>query len=226
MNILEPWISYRNDLWKTTLSTRPISQMDNLPSQCNTGPFFWFFGFFRGMIGLICHLQQKELGHGAVDNPIYRFAIYYKFLWLLGPLSHRFVDCLLSWVLMSCCLNHCIIAALIHFLAYPHTPSAGSSLLEQKGLKHLSEQTISNIFLEIWCHFFVHITLLKLWQSLWDSAERCWSLQCEARPGTEWHIIYTWIKSACKYQWMSGKDAFLMILHVWIPQTTIVQLRW
>lgn len=103
------------------------------------------------MIGLICHLQQKELGHGAVDNPIYRFAIYYKFLWLLGPLSHRFVDCLLSWVLMSCCLNHCIIAALIHF-AYPHARSAGSPLLGQDELKHLSEQTISDIFLEIGCH--------------------------------------------------------------------------
>lgn len=97
-----------------------------------------FFFFFRGMIGLICHLKQKELGHGAVDNPIYRFAIYYKFLWLLGPLSHRFVDCLLSWVLMSCCLNHCIITALIHFLAYPHTRSVGSPLLEKNGLKHSS----------------------------------------------------------------------------------------
>ena len=92
------------------------------------------FGFFHRVIGLICHLQQKELGHGAVDNPIYRFAIYYTFLWLLGPLSHRFVDCLLSWVLMSCCLNHCIITALIHFC--PHTRSAGSPLLEKNGLKH------------------------------------------------------------------------------------------
>lgn len=73
------------------------------------------------MIRLICHLQQKDLGHGAMDNPIYRFAIFCKFLWLLGPLSHRFVDCLLSWALMSCCLNHCIITALIHFLACPHS---------------------------------------------------------------------------------------------------------
>lgn len=70
---------------------------------------------------LDCHLKQKELGHRAMDNPIYQFAIYSIFLWLLGPLSHRFVDCLLSWVLMSSSLNHCIITALIHFLACPHS---------------------------------------------------------------------------------------------------------
>lgn len=115
------------------------SLTDNLNNPWNTRPpSSGSFRFFRGMIGLICHLQQKELGHGAVDNPIYRFAIYYKFLWLLGPLSHRFVDCLLSWVLMSCCLNHCIITALIHFLVYPHTRSVGSPLLEKNGLKHSS----------------------------------------------------------------------------------------
>lgn len=154
MNFLEPWISHRNDLWKTTTLTRRIWQTDNLHSRCNSRPslpFLWFFSFFRSMIGLICHLQQKELGHGAVDNPIYRFAIYYKFLWLLGPLSHRFVDCLLSWVLMSCCLNHCIIATLIHFLAYPHTWSAGSPLLERDGLQQLFRRTISNIILEAGC---------------------------------------------------------------------------
>lgn len=104
------------------------------PINSNTRPrsrFVWGFSPFfsshfslHGTIGLICHLQQTALGHGAMDNPIYRFAIYYKFLWLLGPLSHWFVDCLLSWVLMSCCLNHCIIAALIHFLACPHSHSA------------------------------------------------------------------------------------------------------
>lgn len=153
MNILEPWISYRNDLWIATPLTRRIPQMDNLPSRCNTRRLFWFSGFF--FFSFIAWLdwfvicKRKELGHGAVDNPIYRFAIYYKFLWLLGPLSHRFVDCLLSWVLMSCCLNHCIIAALIHFLAYPHTRSVGLPLLQQKGLEYLSERTIRNIFLEI-----------------------------------------------------------------------------
>lgn len=106
------------------------------PAGATQGSLFCLFWLFRGMIGLICHLQQRELGHGAVDNPIYCFAIYYKFLWLLGPLSHRFVDCLLSWVLMSCCLNHCIITALIHFLAFPYTWSVGSPLLQKNGPKH------------------------------------------------------------------------------------------
>lgn len=110
------------------------SQTDNLRGRCNSRPLFLVLLAFFVVIVLICHLQQNELGHGAVDNPIYRFAIYYTFLWLLGPLSHRFVDRLLSWVLMSCCLNHCIITALIHFC--PHTRSAGSPLLEKNGLKH------------------------------------------------------------------------------------------
>lgn len=34
-------------------------------------------------------------------------------------MSHWFLDCFLSWVLMSCSLNHCIITALIHSPAYP-----------------------------------------------------------------------------------------------------------
>lgn len=50
---------------------------------------------------------------------------------------------------MSCCLNHCIIADLIPFLASPHTRSAGLLLLEPNGQKDLSEQRIGNIFLEI-----------------------------------------------------------------------------
>lgn len=144
MNISEPWISHRNDLWKSRNPRRAHLRQITSPTGAtrgNTRPLsvLVLLTFYAGLIGLICHLQQKELGHGAADNPIYRFAIYYKFLWLLGPLSHRFVDCLLSWVLMSCCLNHCIITALIHFLAYPHTRSAGSPLLEENGLKHGSE---------------------------------------------------------------------------------------
>ena len=132
--------------------------------------------FFRGMIGLICHSRQKELGHGAVDNPIYRFAIYYKFLWLLGPLSHRFVDCLLSWVLMSCCLNHCIITALIHFLACPHTRSVGSPLLEKNGLKHssLSRQLATSSLKR--GVIILRILPFNKWQSFCSLAECCHKL--------------------------------------------------
>lgn len=148
LNIIPKWPLDSYTLNKTHSS-------DGQPPQSvqHKAPFLvlWLFFFFSFIAWLdwfvIC--KRKELGHGAVDNPIYRFAIYYKFLWLLGPLSHRFVDCLLSWVLMSCCLNHCIIAALIHFLAYPHTRSVGLPLLQQKGLEYLSERTIRNIFLEI-----------------------------------------------------------------------------
>ena len=138
--------------------------------------FLLFFFFFRGMIGLICHSRQKELGHGAVDNPIYRVAIYYKFLWLLGPLSHRFVDCLLSWVLMSCCLNHCIITALIHFLACPHTRSVGSPLLEKNGLKHssLSRQLATSSLKQ--GVIILRILPFNKWQSFCGLAECCHKL--------------------------------------------------
>lgn len=116
LNILQEWPLEKKTKQKATTPT-DTSQSDAAPVQACFPATFWVF-FFLGMIGLICHLRQKEPGYAAVDNPIYRCAIYYKFLWLLGPLSHRFVDCLLSWVLMSCCLNHCIISALIHFHAY------------------------------------------------------------------------------------------------------------
>lgn len=150
MNILDLWVSYR----MTSRSPCPYqgtSETDNLKHNAS---FLVLMAFFRGMIGLICHLQQKELGHGAMDNPIYCFDIYYKFLWLLGPLSHRFVDCLLSWVLMSCCLNHCIITTLIHFLACPHSHSVcwlAIIIKEWKGTQ-LSEQTFSNVILEMDCN--------------------------------------------------------------------------
>lgn len=124
------------------------------------------FDFLRVSIGLICHLRQKDLGHGAVDNPIYRFAVYYTFLWLLGPLSHRFVDCLLSWVLMSCCLNHCIITALIHFLAYPHTRSVDSPLLEKNGLQRGSEsRQLVTSSLTRGCHSLRTPPSFHRWQS-------------------------------------------------------------
>lgn len=166
MNILEPQISYRNDLWKVMSLTRHIPQMVKPPVGATQGTFSGSLAFFLSFVAwldwfVIC--KRKELGHGAVDNPIYRFAIYYKFLWLLGPLSHRFVDCLLSWVLMSCCLNHCIIAALIHFLAYPYTRSVSLPLLQQKGLEYLSERTIRNIFPEK-RGVIVCILLYEKWQ--------------------------------------------------------------
>lgn len=144
------------------------------------------------MIGLICHLQQKELGHGAVDNPIYRFAIYYKFLWLLGPLSHRFVDCLLSWVLMSCCLNHCIITALIHFLACPHTRSVGSPLLEKNGLKHSSPSR--QLVTSSWKRgVILRILPFNKWQSSCDLAECCHRYRfCFRWQKACWDIICSW----------------------------------
>lgn len=171
MNILEPWISYRNDLWKNHNLNKALLLVTSAAG-ATCSPFSCSFGFLGAMIGLICHLQQKELGHGAVDNPIYRFAIYYKFLWLLGPLSHRFVDCLLSWVLMSCCLNHCIITALIHFLACPHTRSVGSPLLEKNGLKHspLNRQLVTS---SLKWGVILLIFPFNKWQSSCYLAERC-----------------------------------------------------
>lgn len=160
MNISEGWTSYRTDLWSSAAHLRRLTS--------TMRPFWVFFfslpassGPFSGVIGLICLSKQRERGHEAMDNPIYGFAIYYKFLWLLGPLSHRFVDCLLSWVLMSCCLNHCIIAALIHFLGHPRTHSACWFTTTRKKGKNgtlSSEQTISTIILERKCHF-ANVTL-------------------------------------------------------------------
>lgn len=187
LNIIQKWPLEYHNLNKAHLKT------DNLNSQCNTRACSSdSFGFFRGMIGLICHLQQKELGHGAVANPIYRFAIYYKFLWLLGPLSHRFVDCLLSWVLMSCCLNHCIITALIHFLAYPHTWSVGSPLLEKNGLKHssLSRQLVTSSLKR---GVILRILPFNKWHSACDLAECCHRLLFQV-------LFYVWIK----WSWTDG----------------------
>lgn len=180
------------------------------------------------MIGLICHLQQKELGHGAVDNPIYRFAIYYKFLWLLGPLSHRFVDCLLSWVLMSCCLNHCIITALIHFLACPHTRSVGSPVLQKNGLKHssLSRQLVIS---SLKWGVILRILPFNKWQSSCDLAE-CSTACCFRWQGARWHIIcsryvncsWFWTNSE---QWGLRRDSFwgLEILG-WLTKTPLDSL--
>lgn len=156
------------------------------------GSLFWFLWLFCGMIGLICHLQQKELGHWAVDNPIYRFAIYYKFLWLLGPLSHRFLDCLLSWVLMSCCLNHCIITALIHFLAYPYTRSVGSPLLQKNGLKHfsLSRQLVTSSLKQ---GVILLVLAFNQWQSSCSFAE-CFGFRW-------WWALYQVICSRLICEW-------------------------
>lgn len=159
-------------------------------------PFPGSFGFFCGLIGLICHLQQRELGHGAVDNPIYRFAIYYKFLWLLGPLSHRFLDCLLSWVLMSCCLNHCIITALIHFLAYPYTRSVGSPLLQKNGVKHcsLSRQLVTSSLKQ---GVILLILPFNQWQSSRTLAEFCSRFLIQVMTSFAPHhlqLIYVWLK--------------------------------
>ena len=174
LNITQKWPLQNHNLNKAHF--RQITSAAGATWGRSPGSFCFFFFFFRGMIGLICHSRQKELGHGAVDNPIYRVAIYYKFLWLLGPLSHRFVDCLLSWVLMSCCLNHCIITALIHFLACPHTRSVGSPLLEKNGLKHssLSRQLATSSLKQ--GVIILRILPFNKWQSFCGLAECCHKL--------------------------------------------------
>ena len=190
LNITQEWPLENHNLNKAHL--RQITST----AGATWGPFPGSFGFFRGVIGLICHLQQRELGHGAVDNPIYRFAIYYKFLWLLGPLSHRFVDCLLSWVLMSCCLNHCIITALIHFLACPHTRSVGSPLLEKNGLKHssLSRQLVTSSLKR---GVILRILPFNKWQPSCSLAECCHKLVFQVTRSSLAHhlqLIHVWSK--------------------------------
>lgn len=152
MNISEGWVLYQTDLWNSAAHLRLVTSTAGRFSPASLGSFL-------GMIGLICLLKQRERGREAMDNPIYGFAIYYKFLWLLGPLSHRFTDCLLSRVLMSFCLNHCIIAALIHFLGHPRShPVCWFATKRKKNGTQFSEQTISTVILERKCHF-ANVTL-------------------------------------------------------------------
>lgn len=56
------------------------SQAGNLHHGAFSLSLLLLLGPFLGMIGLICLLKQRERGHKAMDNPIYGFAIYYKFL--------------------------------------------------------------------------------------------------------------------------------------------------
>ena len=101
-----------------------------------------------GLIRLIRHLlRRRESGHGTADNQIYRIAIYYTFLWLLGPMSHRFLDCLLSWTLTSCRLTHCIITPLIHSPAWSPMRPACSPATECLYARP-SKWAIGNIVLE------------------------------------------------------------------------------
>lgn len=152
MNISEGWVSHQTDLWNSAAHLRRATSA--------AGPFCpASLGSFLGMIGLICPLKQRECGCEATKDPVYGFAFYYKFLWLSGPLSHWFADCLLSWVLMSCCLNQCIITALIHFLGHPCShPVCWFATKRKKNGTRFSEQTVSTVILERMCHF-ANVTL-------------------------------------------------------------------
>lgn len=67
-------VPYRNDLWKTT--TLKKAHLRQITSRANSRPLFPSFGFFVAWLDWFVICNRKELGHGAVDNPIYRFAIY------------------------------------------------------------------------------------------------------------------------------------------------------
>lgn len=96
---------------------------------------------FLAWLDWFVFLEQRERGRQAVDNPIYGFAIYYKFAWLLGPLSHRSADGLLSWLLMSRCRAGCIIAGLIHVLGHPRSHPDCWFAAERMEKKRTSQNT-------------------------------------------------------------------------------------